>query len=172
MDMKKNKNCLVLIGMPGAGKSTVGVVLAKKLCLRFQDSDLLIQDRLGKPLYQLIEEQGIDGFWKIEEKINMEIDTRNTIVATGGSAVYGAGAMEYFKKRGILVYLQLKYPDLKKRLGDLTHRGVTMRPGQTLKELYEERVPLYEGFADITISCDGKEIREIVEDIINAVKEF
>lgn len=158
--------------MPGAGKSTVGVVLAKKLCFSFVDSDLVLQNTWKKPLYQLIDEHGVDGFWNTEERTNLEIDTNNAVIATGGSAVYGTKAMERFSEKGLLVYLKLEYEELKKRLGDLTKRGVTMHPGQTLKELYDERIPLYENYADITIPCDGKEIREIVEDIIDAQKKY
>lgn len=156
---------LILIGMPGVGKSTVGVVLAKKMGYRFLDSDLIIQEQTGKVLHQLIDAYGIEGFWELENKVNLSIDAEKTIIATGGSAIYGAAAMERFCDRDIIIYLKLSYEELKGRLGDLAKRGVTMHEGQTLKDLYDERIPLYEKYAKITISCDKKQIRDIVDEI-------
>ncbi len=156
---------IILIGMPGAGKSTVGVVLAKKAGYAFLDSDLLIQSRKGKLLHELISEEGVEGFWKTEEAVNLSIETDRTVIATGGSAIYGAKAMEHFKKLGTVVYLKLSCEEIMKRLGDLCERGVTLREGQSLSDLYRERVPLYEKYADITIDCERLSIREIVEEI-------
>ncbi len=156
---------IILIGMPGAGKSTVGVVLAKKAGYAFLDSDLLIQSRKGKLLHELISEEGVEGFWKTEEAVNLSIETDRTVIATGGSAIYGARAMEHFKKIGTVVYLKLSCEEITKRLGDLCERGVTLREGQSLSDLYRERVPLYEKYADITIDCERLSIREIVEEI-------
>lgn len=158
-------NNVILIGMPGSGKSTVGVVLAKRLGYHFLDSDLLIQEKEGKLLYQLIEEQGETGFLALENRINASITGEKTVVATGGSAVYGREAMEHFDKLGVVVYLKLEYDELERRLGDLHRRGVVIKQGSTLKELYEERVPLYEKYADLTVTCDGKDIRQVVEEI-------
>ena len=163
--MWKNKNNLILIGMPGVGKSTVGVVLAKRLGYRFVDSDLVIQERSGKLLHEMIEELGVEGFWKAEEEVNASLDTNRAVIATGGSAIYGAKAMEHFAEIGTIVYLQLRYEELKERLGDLAERGVTLRPGQDLAALLAERTPLYEKYAQLTIACEGKSIREIVEEI-------
>ncbi len=156
---------IILIGMPGAGKSTVGVVLAKKAGYAFLDSDLLIQSRKGKLLHELISEEGVEGFWKTEEAVNLSIETDRTVIATGGSAIYGARAMEHFKKLGTVVYLKLSCEEIMKRLGDLCERGVTLREGQSLSDLYRERVPLYEKYADIAIDCERLSIREIVEEI-------
>ncbi len=156
---------IILIGMPGAGKSTVGVVLAKKAGYAFLDSDLLIQSRKGKLLHELISEEGVEGFWKTEEAVNLSIETDRTVIATGGSAIYGARAMEHFKKLGTVVYLKLSCEEITKRLGDLCERGVTLQEGQSLSDLYRERVPLYEKYADITIDCERLSIREIVEEI-------
>ena len=158
-------NNIILIGMPGAGKSTVGVVLAKKLGYRFLDSDLVIQEQTGKLLYQLIEEEGEAGFLMLENKINASIEAENTVIATGGSAVYGQEAMAHFGNIGTRVYLKLSYEELKERLGDVHERGVVLKEGFTLLDLYKERSPLYEKYADITIDCEGKSIRGIVEEI-------
>ena len=159
---------IVLIGMPGAGKSTVGVVLAKRMGFRFVDSDLVIQDKYGKLLHELIGEHGVEGFWKLENDVNVTLTGRKCVIATGGSAVYGREAMEHFHRECVVVYLQLPYEDIRERLGDLNARGVTLRPGQTLKDLFEERRPLYEKYAHVTISCHGKSLREVVTEIDEA----
>lgn len=160
--MKKN---IVLIGMPSAGKSTVGVVLAKKVGYKFMDSDLVIQEKEGKLLHDIIEEIGLNGFVEVENKINAQIETKNTVIATGGSVVYGKEAMQHLKEIGTVVYLKLPYEEIKHRLGDLNQRGVAIRPGQTLKSLYDERILLYEKYADITIDCEDKQLRQIVCEI-------
>lgn len=159
------KTCVILIGMPGAGKSTVGVVLAKRLGMRFVDSDLVIQEQYGKKLHELIEEHGVEGFWEIEEKVNYGFDFSDCVISTGGSAVYGQKAMEHFCEIGTVVYLSLPYAEIANRLGDLNARGVTMRKGQTLEDLYQERIPLYEKYAQVTIDCHQKQLREIVTEI-------
>ena len=159
------KNNIVLIGMPGAGKSTVGVVLAKSMGYSFMDSDLVIQEKEGKLLHEIIEECGLDGFEEIENKINSQIVAYNTVIATGGSVVYGREAMEHLKGIGTVVYLKLPYEEIKHRLGDLNQRGVAIKPGQTLKSLYDERIPLYEKYADVVVDCENMQIREIVKQI-------
>ena len=151
--------------MPGSGKSTVGVVLAKKLGRQFIDSDLVIQEKCGKLLYQLIEERGEAGFLMLENEINAGIQAKSAVIATGGSAVYGKEAMAHFKEIGQVVYLSLPYEELEERLGDLHERGVVLKEGYTLKDLYEERVPLYEKYADIVIQCSGRNIRSVMEEI-------
>lgn len=156
---------IVLIGMPGAGKSTVGVVLAKKLGYAFLDSDLVIQSREKKLLHEIISEKGVEGFWAVEESVNESIETDRTVIATGGSAVYGRKAMEHLKRIGTVVYLKLSCAAVLERLGDLNERGVTMRDGQTFEELYDERIVLYEKYADITVDCEGLSIREIVDEL-------
>lgn len=160
--MKKN---VILTGMPGSGKSTVGVVLAKRLGYRFIDSDLVIQEQEGKLLHQLIDELGEAGFLALENRINASILTSQAVIATGGSAVYGKEAMEHFREMGKIVYLKLPYEELEERLGDLHERGVVLKPGFTLKDLYEERIPLYEKYADITLDCSNKSIRQVMEEI-------
>ncbi len=156
--------------MPGAGKSTVGVVLAKKCGCRFLDSDLVIQEQQGALLHELIERFGTDGFLEIENQVNASLQIHKTILATGGSAVYGNEAMAHLKSIGRVVYLQLSYEQIEQRLGDLNERGVALKDGQSLHDLYEERIPLYERYADLTIPCDGRSIREIVTEIVTRVR--
>lgn len=165
-----HNNNIILIGMPGAGKSTVGVVLAKKLGYAFVDSDLVIQEKEARLLHEIITEQGIEEFWSLENEVNASIIAENTVIATGGSAVYGNRAMEHFKRTGTVIYLKLSCAEIADRLGDLSERGVTLREGQGLTELYDERVPLYEKYADLTIECGHLSIREIVERIVNIIQ--
>ena len=168
--MKSSKN-VILIGMPGSGKSTVGVVLAKVLGYRFLDSDLIIQEQEGKLLCEIMEEKGIEGFMEVENRVNASIECERCVVATGGSAVYGKEAMEHLKTIGKMVYLKSDFETIKSRLGDLHTRGVVLREGQTLLDLYNERVPLYEKYADMIVYCHGKQIREIVHEIASVVRK-
>lgn len=164
----KMKN-IILIGMPGSGKSTVGVVLAKKLGYQFIDSDLVIQERCRKLLHQLIEERGEAGFVMLENEVNASILADRAVIATGGSAVYGKEAMAHFRQIGKIVYLELAFEELEERLGDLHERGVVLKEGMTLKELYEERIPLYEKYADIVVPCTGRDIRNVMEEIAERI---
>ncbi len=164
-------NNIILIGMPGAGKSTVGVVLAKAMGYDFIDSDLLIQAKTGKRLFEIINEKGIDGFLDVENAVNAQIQTERTVIATGGSVIYGEEAMEHLKSIGKVIYLQVSYEALEKRLGNLLQRGVAIRSGNTLLDLYNERVPLYEKYADLVIDEQNKDIREVVEIIQKELKE-
>lgn len=167
-EMKSMKN-IVLIGMPGAGKSTIGVVLAKILGYQFMDSDLLIQKQEGKVLHELISLYGIEGFIAIENQVNRDIHVQDHVIATGGSVVYGSEAMGALGKDGLIVYIQLSYETLKKRLGDLNKRGVVIRKGSSLLDLYHERCPLYEKYADLTVNVDGLTIEGAIERIRQAV---
>lgn len=168
-DIKKNN--IILIGMPGVGKSTIGVVLAKKMGFRFVDSDLVIQEQEGRLLHELIEEYGQSGFLEIENRVNASLLVEKAVIATGGSVVYGKEAMAHLKKIGIIVYLYLPYEGIESRLGDLGERGVAIAPGQSLKDLFNERKPMYEEYAQITVCCEDKEIREIVEEIGELIHE-
>ena len=153
---------IVLIGMPGCGKSTVGVVLAKNLALDFIDSDLLIQREMGMRLAALIEQYGDDGFRAIENRVNSGIQAENSVIATGGSVIYGEEAMRHLKAIGTVIYLKLSYEQIEERLGNLHARGVSIREGQTLRDLYNERCPFYERWADMVVECGGKRLREVV----------
>lgn len=160
------KENIVLIGMPGCGKSTVGVVLAKAMGYQFLDSDLLIQSRENRLLCEIIEQEGLDGFNRIEEEVNASIRARQTVIATGGSVVYGEAAMKHLKEIGEIVYMKLSLPSVQERLGDLTRRGVSLRPDQTLEDLYYERIPLYEKYADVIVDEEGMDIRRVVSTIL------
>ncbi len=153
---------IILIGMPGCGKSTVGVVLAKNLAMDFLDSDLLIQRQTGQRLSELIEQRGDEGFREVENRVNAAIQAENTVIATGGSVIYGETAMQHLKSLGTVIYLQLSYSQVEDRLGNLHARGVTIRPGQTLRDLYDERCPLYAKWADWIIPCDELHLRDVV----------
>ena len=157
------KDNIVLIGMPGSGKSTVGVILAKVLGYSFIDSDLLIQKAEKKLLKEIIAREGQEGFLKIENRVNASIETEKSVIATGGSVVYCQEAMEHLKEIGTVIYLQLDYPILRRRLGNLIGRGVVLKEGQTLKDLYEERVPLYEKYADVIVDENGKDLEECLQ---------
>ena len=156
------KNNIILIGMPSCGKSTIGVVLAKALGYQFVDSDLVIQEQTGKLLCEIIEEEGLDAFNQIENDVNASLDYNKAIIATGGSVVYGEQAMEHLCDLGTVVYIELPLCVLKERIGDLNARGVSIKESQSFEELYEERKPLYEKYADITVNTEGLSIREIV----------
>ena len=160
---------LILIGMPGCGKSTVGVVLAKALGMDFIDSDLVIQKQTGKRLSQIIDESGDAGFREIENRINAQLEVTDSVIATGGSVIYGTDAMRHLKAIGTIVYLKLSYEAIEDRLGDLHARGVTIQPGWTLRDLYDERVPMYEKWADITVDCEKMRLREVVQTIADAI---
>lgn len=149
--------------MPGVGKSTLGVVLAKVLGYQFIDADLLIQKQEGKKLHEIIRERGIDGFMKVEDQVNASIIADQTVIATGGSVVYCQEAMKHLGEIGKIVYLKVSLRVLEKRLGNLKRRGVILKKGQTLKDLYEERVPLYEKYADVIVDENGKDLEECLQ---------
>ena len=159
---------IVLIGMPSCGKSTVGVVLAKALGYRFVDSDLVIQERTGKLLSDIIDEKGLEVFNEIENQVNTALDYHRAVIATGGSVIYGKEAMKHLQSIGTSVSLELPFDTLCERIGDLTARGVSIKEGQSFRELFEERRPLYEKYADITIHGENLSIREIVHELKKA----
>jgi shikimate kinase len=156
---------IVLIGMPGAGKSTVGVILAKVLGYHFIDSDLLIQEQEQCLLKDIIERDGLDGLIAVEEQVNQNIQAEHAVIATGGSVIYGAKAMEHLCQIGTVVYIRLSFETIDQRLGNIKQRGVVYREGQTLKSLYEERCPYYEKYAHIIIDAEGLDTEEVMEEI-------
>ena len=164
------KNNIVLIGMPGVGKSTVGVILAKVLGYQFVDADLLIQKSEGKLLKDIIAEKGTDGFIEVENRVNASIQAENTIIATGGSVIYGKEAMAHLKEIGTVVYLHVPFATLEKRLADIKGRGVVLKEGQTLENLFEERSKLYEQYADIEVSEEGLDVEQTVEKLVEALE--
>lgn len=161
--MRRN---LVLIGMPGAGKSTVGVILAKLSARAFVDSDLLIQGAQGRSLQAIIDTDGYAALRSIEEDILLRLDVRNHVIATGGSAVYSAAAMDHLGAHGVIIFLDVDLPTLKARLGDFRARGIAMAPGQSIAELFAERRTLYQRHAEITIACAGRTMEEIAVQIL------
>lgn len=162
---------IILIGMPGAGKSTLGVVLAKILGYEFIDADLLIQGKLDKTLQKIIDACGPDGFIEVENEVLCTLSTSHAIIATGGSAVYSDEAMKHLSSIGTVVYLQVSYEELENRLGGLHERGVVMENGigMSLADLYEERVPLYEKYADLTIDINGLSVRDAARKLVDQI---
>jgi shikimate kinase len=152
-----------LIGMPASGKSTVGVLLAKRLGFSFVDVDIVIQEKEKRLLKEIIAQEGIDGFMAVENRINASLDADHSVIAPGGSVIYGKEAMEHLREISTIVYLKLSYEDVKKRLGNLVDRGVVLKDGMTLLDLYNERVPYYERYADITVDETGQTVGETVD---------
>lgn len=158
---------IVLVGMPASGKSTIGVILAKELKYKFVDTDLLLQDATDQTLIEIIGERGLEGFLQLENDMVAQLQARRTVIATGGSVIYGSKAMEHLKAGGTVVYLKHRYEVIASRLTNITTRGVVMRKGATLRDLFRERTPLYEQYADLTIEADGL----TTEQTVQAIKE-
>lgn len=167
--MKKDENIL-LIGMPGAGKSTLGVLLAKALGMSFVDSDILIQQKENRLLQNIIDNDGIESFLKIEEDVLYELDVKNSIIATGGSAVYSEKAMEHLKSNSVTVYIKVDFENIEKRITNITTRGIVLKTGNTLRDAFDERRPLYEKYSDITVDCTGRSIESSIEEIVCKLK--
>lgn len=162
---------IILVGMPSCGKSTVGVVLAKTLNKNFVDTDLLIQRREKKTLQEIINTEGNDYFHKVEEEVLLSFDEEDYVVATGGSAIYFDNAMNHFKEKGIVVYIRVSLETVLERLNNIKTRGVTLEKGQTLEDLYNMRIPLYEKHADVIIDADNCTVEETIEKIIEKIEE-
>lgn len=158
--------------MPAVGKSTVGVVVAKRLGKRFVDVDLVIQEQEKKLLREIIADVGEDGFLKVENRVNAGIEAENSVISPGGSVVYCEEAMRHYKEIGTIVYLKASYQTIKRRIRNPKKRGVVLREGQTLRDLYNERVPYFEKYADITVCEDGCRIEETIENVLNAVENY
>ena len=166
------KDNLIFIGMPAVGKSTVGIVVAKRLGKRFIDTDLLIQEQEKKLLREIIAEVGDDGFLKIENQVNRDVKAENSVISPGGSVIYCEEAMKHYKEIGTVVYLKASYQTIRRRIRNPQKRGVVLREGQTLKDLYNERVPYFEKYADITVCEDGCRIEETIENVLDAVRKY
>ncbi len=164
-----NEN-IILIGMAGAGKSTTGVVVAKILAMDFLDGDLVIQKKTGRTLQDIIDKEGNAAFRKIEEEVLCGIQVENTVIAPGGSAIYYPAVFEHFKKNGKVVFLHVPFDEIQRRLSNLATRGVTLEDGQTIEDLYYQRLPLYQKYADITIDTTGLTLEDTVAKIIESIK--
>ncbi|MEG0874645.1 MAG: shikimate kinase [Clostridiales bacterium] len=160
---------IILIGMPAVGKSTIGVVLAKILGYKFIDTDILIQEKTGKLLKNIIKDQGTMGFINIEEQVNSEIEAENAIIATGGSAIYSSKAMQHLGSIGTIIYLRLNFETLNARLKNIKNRGVIFQENESLSDLYAQRSALYEKYAHIIIDEDGCNVEDVIEKILLAL---
>ena len=165
-------NNIILIGMPGAGKSTIGVLLAKSMGYNFLDTDLIIQSQQKKKLQEIIDEEGIDAFLKCEERALTSIDFDCTVVATGGSAIFSERGMKHLKNGGICVYLTVSEQELVKRLSNIKTRGIACRKGETVAEIIEERRAYYEKYADVTVNCENATAEQTVEKIIESISSL
>lgn len=166
MNSVNNVDNIVLIGMPGVGKSTIGVILAKVLGYNFIDTDILIQEKTGKLLFQIIQESGIDDFINIENNVNKELSVEKSVIATGGSVVYGKEAMEHLKSIGKIIYLKQNFERINERVSNINGRGVVLRDNQTFLDLYNERTPLYEKYADIVLDEEDLSIEDTLKKLI------
>ena len=162
---------VVLIGMPGCGKSTCGVLAAKALCMDFVDTDLVIQQNEGMPLQAIINKKGNDYFAAAEERAVCALTVKNAVVATGGSVVYSRRAMEELKKGGIVIYLRISFDTMLKRIANISSRGILLKNGETIDAMFEERAALYEKYADFVVDCDGKETENTVSEIVKIATE-
>lgn len=165
-------NNMILIGMPGAGKSTIGVLSAKALGKAFIDTDLLIQEAEGRLLQEIIDRSGIGAFLAIEEVILSQLQTKNSVIATGGSAVYSEAAMKHLKNSGIVIYLRLSLDAVAERIRNIATRGIVLAEGQSLGDLFHERVPLYERYADLVLDCSEQSIEETVQAAVQAYRDY
>lgn len=162
---KMRPDNITLIGMPASGKSTVGVLLAKRLGYSFVDVDIVIQEKEGRLLKEIIEAQGLEGFLEVENRINAGLMVHKSVIAPGGSVIYGKEAMEHLKKISLVVYLKLSFKAVEERLGNLKDRGVALKNGMTLRDLYAERTPLYGRYADLVIDETGMDAGKIVDQL-------
>ena len=169
--MTSSLSSIILIGMPGSGKSTVGILLAKLTCRSFVDTDVLIQSREGRPLQEIVDKDGHMALRAIEEEVITGYGCTSCVIATGGSAVYSPASMAHLKRHGIVVFLDADLPTLESRVRDYGTRGLAKRPDQTFRDLFDERVPLYRKYADITISCSGRTHDEVCGLIVSALGE-
>ena len=157
---------VIFIGMPASGKSTIGVVVAKRLGYDFIDTDLLIQKQEGKLLKDIIEEVGSDGFLQIENRVNRELQAERSVIAPGGSVIYCREAMEHFQKLGTIIYLKVPYETIYSRISDVKNRGVVLKENQTFREMYEGRTALFEQYADYIVDEEGLSLNETIDEVL------
>ena len=157
---------IIIIGMPGAGKSTMGVILAKTLGMKFVDTDIVIQEDTGRLLQEIIDDEGPEAFKKIEEKAILSRQYRNAVIATGGSVVFSEKAMEHLKSDGVVIYLRISFEEMVRRLKNITTRGIVLVTGQSLRDMYDQRIPFYEKYADRTIDCSGDDFENRIGNVI------
>ncbi len=163
---------IILIGLPSAGKSTIGVILAKTIRMDFIDTDIVIQEKTGKRLQEIIDLQGTETFLKIEEDTILSLQRSNAIISTGGSVVFSDRAMKHLKSYGIVVYLIISFEEMVRRLYNIKTRGIVLIPGQTLRDLYTQRIPLYEKYADVRIECSDDDFEDVVSKIIDSITPY
>ncbi len=166
--MKNAKN-IVLIGMSGAGKSTLGVLLAKALGMNFVDTDIVIQQQEGRLLQEIIDSDGIDTFMEVEERIVSGLQLENSIISTGGSVIYSDKAMKVLRQSGRIIYLHVPYEEIERRLTNITTRGIVKKSGNSLKDVFGERIPLYMKYCDVTLDCTSKNIEHCVSEIVESL---
>jgi shikimate kinase len=163
---------IVIIGMPGAGKSTMGVILAKTLGRNFIDTDIVAQETSGRLLQEIIDKEGTGGFLETEEKTILSLESHNAVIATGGSVVFSEKAMEHLKKDGVVIYLKISFEEMVRRLNNITTRGIVLAAGQGLREMYDQRIPLYEKYADLTIDCSDGDFEHCTGNVIDQLPAF
>jgi shikimate kinase len=163
---------IVIIGMPGAGKSTMGVILAKTLGRNFIDTDIVAQETTGRLLQEIIDDEGTGAFLETEEKTILSLHCHNAVIATGGSVVFSGKAMEHLKKDGVVLYLKISFEEMIRRLSNITTRGIVLVAGQSLRDMYNQRVSLYEKYADITIDCSDGDFEHCIKNVMNELRRF
>jgi len=164
-------NNIILIGLPGAGKSTLGVILAKALGMHFIDTDIVIQDQTGRLLQEIINTDGVERFLEIEEECVLSLNRSHAVISTGGSVVLSTRAMNQLRSDGIIIYLEISFEEMVRRLKNITTRGIVLEPGQSLREMYDQRIPLYERYADIRINCSGEAFERVMENVVLRIRE-
>lgn len=163
---------IVLVGMPGAGKSTIGVLLAKTLGMAFVDTDLLIQERQGCLLQELIDRDGVAAFLKTEAEVISELQVKRAVIATGGSVIYSNAAVKHLQENGLLLYLKLRYDEIAQRINNMSSRGIAIEQGRTLMDLYQERILLYEKYADVIVDCSDMAIEDVIVKIVGCLQGY